>query len=178
MCARFIGVIPGFWCIVNCVFAPTQNGTLQRGCEIVPSTSSQSIASISPLPDIGPGPDPSTIDDEEAEIEENESLPVCRQSQQWHEAAYIVSIKEKHTLAQVAVDEILSTTSLFVADILSGFMDDIRDSTPANTMRILGRKVENINNTLFRGVSTAHLQKQYFKKHFGLLVSDYLFQIE
>lgn len=79
-------------------------------------------------------------------------------SRQWHEAAYILGIKEKHVLGQVAVDEILSTTSVFV-DVLTGIMDDIRGSIPTDAMHILEEKVKETNDALFKDISTAFLQK-------------------
>lgn len=141
---------------------------LQRGCEIMPTSTVDSTAGINSLltNDIDVQ-DPSVVDDEE----ESRPMPASRQ---WHEAAYIISIKEKHVLAQVAVDQVLSATSSFVAEVLSGLMDEIRDSASVNTMRILEKKVKDIKDNLFKGVSSGFLQKQYFEQHFGLVVSSQL----
>lgn len=92
-------------------------------------------------------------------------------SRQWHEAAYILSIKEKHILAQATVDEILATTKLFISDILSDLMKNIRGNTPVDTMCMIENEVQCINDSIFKGISTEFLQKEYFKRHFDLVVS-------
>lgn len=138
---------------------------LQRGCEIMPR---RFPADVDPQASMNHDPSTSDNDSGESEVEENISVTARRQ---WHEATYILNLKEKHILAQVAVDKIISTTSSFVADILSGLMDDIRDCTPVDTMHILEKKVKDINDDLFKGISTAYLQNLYFKQHFNLVVS-------
>lgn len=91
----------------------------------------------------------------------------------WYEAVYILSIKEKYILSQVAVDEVLSCTKTLVSDILYGIMDDVcSNDMPAETMQMLQSKVENINDTLFERMSSASLQRKYFKKYFNLVVSE------
>lgn len=90
---------------------------------------------------------------------------------QWHEAAYILGIKEKHILPQVAIDEILSTTSIFISEILSGLVHDICDSLPTDILQLLQKKIKDTSNSLFRDVLTGFKQNKYFKTHFGLVVS-------
>lgn len=174
---------------------------IQRGCQKIatqPAFDDEAMSS-------------NTIDFDQAppislDAEQSEASASTTTSRQWREAAYILSVKEKHTLAQVAVDEILSTTSSFVSDILSGlvdsicsdisvnitslldekikkfsdtifpfgFIDDTRKSISANIVNMLEEKAKHISDTLFEGISSEHLQKQYFRKQFGLVVSTFL----
>lgn len=101
-------------------------------------------------------------------VQESNSLPV---GQKWHEAVFILSIKEKHFLPQIAIDNILSTVSIFVSEILWKLFEDIHDSLTSNTMQLLESKIKLTSDDLFKGLTTAFLQKKYFKENFGLIVS-------
>ena len=138
---------------------------LQRGCEIMPTSATASTHTQA-------NSDREEYDDPGMSMDvDDDSSILANHDQQWHEAAYILSIKEKHILAQVAVDEILSITGVFVQDLLTGLVDDIQDKIPSDAVHILEDKVKETSDNLFRGISTAFLQKQYFRKHFSLVVS-------
>jgi hypothetical protein len=92
-------------------------------------------------------------------------------SRQWHDAAYILNIKEKYILSQAAIDQLLSATAAFVTNILSDLLNEVCDCVPIDILHKLEKKVRETNDTLFNGVSTAFLQRKYFKQHFGLVVS-------
>lgn len=94
---------------------------------------------------------------------------VCQKD--WHEALYILHIKEKYILSQSAVDHILLSTKTLVSDILNEILDDIQYTIPTNIMHLLQKKVAHINSTLFEHLSTAPMQKKYFKQYFDLVVS-------
>ena len=89
---------------------------------------------------------------------------------------YVLQIKEQFVLSQSAVDHILSSTKTLVSDILLEILDDIQYAVPTGTMQLLRNKVARINSTLFGRVSTAPMQKKYFKEHFDLVVSESLTQ--
>lgn len=92
-------------------------------------------------------------------------------SKEWYEAKYILHIKEKYALSQVAVDHVLTSTKLLVSDILSGITNDLRASIPPDVLETLENKFVKINQSLFKTVSSPALQKKYFKEHFNLVVS-------
>lgn len=94
-------------------------------------------------------------------------------NRQWHEAAYILSIKEKHILPQVAIDQILSTTSILFSELLSDLVRDVRGSMSTDSLQLLEKEVKVKSANLFEGISTAFKQHDYFKKHFGLVVSSF-----
>lgn len=123
---------------------------IERGCQKI------SCGTDSPIDDATA--DGATVDDASIDATEpnttgstiedmdNSSTSLTAVSQQWQQAAYILSIKEKHILSQVAVDHGLSTTSMFLSEILSGLMDDIRNSgAPGNILQTfkLGFAVHN-----------------------------------
>ncbi len=90
----------------------------------------------------------------------------------WHEAAYVLNIKEQYILSQVAVDQVISCTKTLVSDVLNTIMDDIQDSIPSTVQQLLEDKISIINNTIFKRLTSATLQKNYFKKYFNLVVSN------
>ena len=100
----------------------------------------------------------------------NTSSPAL--SRDWHEAAFILKIKEQYVLSQVAVDQVLSSTKILMSEVLSEMLDSVRDRVPTDTMQLLEEKVTGTNQSLFSGLSTAYLQQKYFKQHFKLIVSQ------
>lgn len=140
---------------------------LQRGCNTIPSTSVH--------PDtMDPGSPPAADNEIQSQLN---MMDISEQSDEltqedWHEAAYILNIKEKYIISQVAIDQILSCTKILVFDILSGIMDDIQGNLPSNAIQLLQNKVEHINSSLFQRLSSAALQRKYFRQYFNLVVSD------
>lgn len=95
-------------------------------------------------------------------------------SQEWLEAKYILNIKEKYILSQVAIDHVLASTKLLVSDILDGIIRDVCGSIPFDTVEVFKEKAGTVNRSLFENLSTAFLQRKYFKEHFNLVVSKHL----
>ena len=75
-------------------------------------------------------------------------------------------------MSQVAVDQVLASTRTLVSNVLSGILDDIRAEVPSAIMQLLENKFDRINTSLFQRLSSAALQKKYFKKYFNLVVSQ------
>ncbi len=140
---------------------------VQRGCKIMPCSTAGNVSSSSLQLE----------SDEDIGIDSSLDLNIVNSStstpvsEKWHEATFILSIKEKHILSQVAVDYVLSTTNIFVSEIFSRLLEDVCDDMPTNVMQILKNKVRHISDNLFKGLNTAFLQKKYFREHFGLIVS-------
>ena len=93
-------------------------------------------------------------------------------SREWHEASFILNIKEQCVVSQVAIDRMLTFTKDLVSDILSQTAKDIADIVPDTaTMKLVENQLDQVNKSLFTGLSSAYLQKAFFKKHFNLVVS-------
>lgn len=142
---------------------------IQRGCMVMPSGSNTSVDPSFPLTsDDNEGLEELDIMDVDSDQHEHSNAITQKD---WYEALYILSIKEKYILSQVAVDEVVSCTKTLVSDILHEIMDDVCGNLPAETMEMLQNKIENVNDTLFKRMSSASLQRKYFKKYFNLVVS-------
>ena len=140
---------------------------VQRGCESMPSSITQDPVTITEGYSGNDGQE-----DHESGMElEDANLGPRPVSRQWHDAAYILNIKEKYILSQAAIDQLLSATAAFVTNILSDLLNEVSDCVPIDILHKLEEKVRKTNDTLFNGVSTAFLQRKYFKQHFGLVVS-------
>lgn len=140
---------------------------IQRGCCVVSPTADMSVTNSPPGDDYG--------NRDEFDTEEQPQSPTASVvvQEDWHEAAYILNIKERYVLSQVAVDQVLACTRTLVSDVLSGVLDDVRADVPSDTVQLLENRVDFINDTLFKHLASAALQKKYFKQHFNLVVSDY-----
>lgn len=142
---------------------------MQRGCSAASSNDSTHLLTSS---------NPLTLEDELESTMETDVLVVdgtCSgnsDKEDWHEAAYVLRIKEKYLLTQVAVDEVLSCTRQLVSDILSGVMNKVQGTLPSNAMNVIENEVSQINSSLFKRVATASMQKKYFKELFDLVVGD------
>lgn len=116
-------------------------------------------------------------DDEDCDVDSNldlsnhdSSVSPSANSQKWHEAVFVLSIKETHALSQAAVDDVLSNTTIFVSETLSKLVENVRDEIPADVAQLLEMKVNETSNDLFKGLTTSFLQKKYFHDHFDLIV--------
>jgi hypothetical protein len=140
---------------------------MQRGCTAVSSNDSTDHTQDSS--------NLLALEDELDASEENE-VQVDEESDSgeadWHEAIYVLSIKEKYLLSQVAVDQVISCTKQLVSDVLGGVVDKVRGNLPLDAMNLIQKEVSRINSSLFKRVSTAAMQKKYFKDFFNLVVSD------
>ena len=140
---------------------------VQRGCNAIPIEDS--------VHQLAPTNYPLTYEDELDFSMEPELLTTAKDynvEDDWHEAVYILNIKEKYLLSQVAVDQVLSCTKQLVSDILAGVVNNIRGSDVSSSiMNVIENEIFHINSSLFKRVSTASLQKNYFKEYFNLVVS-------
>lgn len=111
---------------------------LQRGCSIVSSSTQESAPesiTSSPLPVMN------CMDEGESQ-KYNEQPEHCEAIEDdWHEAKYILSVKEKHVLSQVAVDEIIGCTKSLVSDILTEVVDAAQGRVPPNSLKLLQSKI-------------------------------------
>ena len=92
-------------------------------------------------------------------------------SREWHEAAFILQIKEQYVLSQAAVDHIVSSTKILMSEVLLGVLDGVKDSVPDETMCLLEEKITTTQQSLFADLSTSFRQMKYFEQHFKLVVS-------
>ena len=118
---------------------------VQRGCCVRPPSEDTST-SVDNNP-----PDNNTDNGEDFGIEEQpQNLMASAVVQEdWHEATYILNIKERYTLSQVAVDQVIACTKTLVFDVLNRLLDDVKAGVPNATIKLLEEKVDYINGTLF-----------------------------
>lgn len=95
---------------------------VSQGCKVPlteDTTEERQSSLLSPLPDV------STCDAEESD---DNDLSVGNQaiSQRWHEARFILSIKEQYVTSQAAVDQVLASTTTLVSSILETITDDLK----------------------------------------------------
>lgn len=132
---------------------------MQRSCTV------RSVASCIPAPSA-----PLSLPTSDCEEEpEHGVLIESSVSHEWHEASFILNIK--CVVSQVAIDRMLTFTKDLVSDILSQMAKDIADIVPDTAMKVIENRLDQINKSLFKRLSSAHLQKTFFKKHFNLVVS-------
>ena len=94
--------------------------------------------------------------------------------QHWYAAKFILSIKERHTLSQSAVDCVLSSTTSLMSSVYQGILSELKqgDDIPENVIQLLESKFESESvESLFAGLSTAYQQRKYFKEEFHKIVS-------
>lgn len=107
--------------------------------------------------------------DEDLPEVQPESSSIVNQS--WHEAAFILNIKEQYVVSQAVIDHMLSSTKILVSNLLSGIINDLGDIVPIETMELIKSRIRITDTSLFNGLTTACLQKSFFKQHFDLVVS-------
>lgn len=106
-------------------------------------------------------------DDRESDDDDHDSGEII--SQQWHEARFILSIKERHVLSQAAVDQILSSTTTLVSSLLDNITFGL-GSINQEVVTLVEERVDQAK-TMFLGLSTEYMQQKYFSKNFQLVVS-------
>ena len=89
---------------------------------------------------------------------------------QWHQVAYILSIKEKYGLSQVAVDHIVESTKGLVTEIMSRYLNRIARHVSTDTLNYLKDEATKNSNDLFKDLSTSYLQKKFFESNFDYIV--------
>ena len=139
---------------------------LQRGCSAIHSTTLDSPTYPEVDTDEIASENWDRMEQDTSVAEENVII-----QDDWYEAKYILNIKEKYILSQVAVDQIISSTKTLVSDILGGITDTIQGSVPLDVMELIQNEIDKVNTTLFQRLSSAALQKKYFQKYFNLIVS-------
>ena len=82
---------------------------------------------------------------------------------------FILSIKERHTLSQSAVNCVISSTTSLMSSVNHGILNELKlnHEVPDD---IVQHKFKGIDS-LFSGLSTAYQQKRYFKEEFHKIVS-------
>ena len=93
----------------------------------------------------------------------------------WHEAEFILKIKEQYSLSQVAVDQTVASTKMLMKDVFSSVLDSLKEHLTAETLSLLSERINTASTSLFSGLSSAYLQNKYFREHFKLVVSKYLY---
>jgi hypothetical protein len=92
--------------------------------------------------------------------------------QHWYAAKFILSIKERHTLSQCAVDCVISSATSLMASVNHKIINELRMSCEVSdsVMQQIENKFEGMKD-IFSGLSTAHQQRKYFRKEFHKIVS-------
>ena len=80
----------------------------------------------------------------------------------WHEAEFILKIKEQYSLTQVAVDQTVASTKMLMKDVFSSVLDSLKKHLTAETMSLLSERMNTASTSLFSGLSSAYLQNKYF----------------
>ena len=95
-------------------------------------------------------------------------------TQQWHEAKFILSIKVKHVLSQVAVDQVLSSTTTLLCIMLDHVTADLKAKRPEELLQLVEHRACEAKSSLFSGIHTSYLQHKFFAENFHLVVSTNL----
>lgn len=147
---------------------------IKRGCGLPSSTNNATPIMLSnsveePTPDDSCDP-LSFRDDEQQDMPSSDQQ--VQASTQWHEAAFVLSIKEQYVMSQVAVDHVLSASKSLVCSLLENISENVSSLVPADITKVVKDQIMSVGDSLFHGVSTAHLQKEFFKNTFHLVVSE------
>ena len=89
-------------------------------------------------------------------------------TQQWHEARFILSIKEQHVISQAAVDQVLTSTTTLMSTLLDKITADLESEDPEKALQ----RVCEAKDSLFSGLTTAYNQQKYFAQYFHLVVRN------
>ena len=108
---------------------------VQRGCRTMPGSE---VSHASSMDEIACDNE-DTMEVSDFESSQSTSSYPALLSRDWHEAAFILKIKEQYVLSQVAVDEVLSSTKVLMSEILSDVLDSVRGRVPNDTMQFAAR---------------------------------------
>lgn len=89
----------------------------------------------------------------------------------WHEAEFILKMKEQYSLSQVAVDQVVASTKVLMKDVLSSVLDSLKEHVAAETHSLISERMNTASTSLFSGLCSAYLQNKYFRECFKLAVS-------
>ena len=141
---------------------------IHRGCK--------SIAASEGMPPQPPAFLADTSSDSDSDFppsfsSELEAMSTDPASQQWHEAAYILNIKEPYFLSQAAVDQVVSSTKDLFTALLRKVLGWLKERLAPNSYSLVMNEMGEISNSLFNGLCSEFLQKKFFREHFHLIVS-------
>ena len=89
-------------------------------------------------------------------------------------ALYLLKMKEKKFLSQVAINEIVEETSSIVARTLNMYSAGIRDKLAHAGVDVSTIDLNSVFSDIpepFDGLKSRHYQEKYFKETMGLIVS-------
>ena len=118
--------------------------------------------------------EPTTSDEFSASNSIEDGLLDCNSlatpSQDWHEAAYILYIKENHVITQNAINTILPHTNQLFSSLLDSVSRQLRANLSEEAMKFVEQAHSNVL-PLFSSLSTPHLQRKFFRENFTFVVS-------
>ena len=91
-------------------------------------------------------------------------------SQEWHEAAYILYIKENHVITQAAIDTILPHTNQLFSSLLERVSSELKTKLSDEAMEFVEQAHSHVL-PMFSNLSTCYLQRKFFRERFSLVVS-------
>lgn len=141
---------------------------LSRGCGLNTSCTDQLI-NLPPPVDSNSDVDPMTDINSGSPLE-RETNEVQAVSQKWHEAAFILTIKEKYAVSQTAIDHTLFSVNELISSVLKVVLGQLKGKLSVESMEIITQVLKDAF-PLFSGLSTAYLQQKFFKETFNVIVS-------
>ena len=90
-------------------------------------TNTEQGSPLQPSPQL---PEGDTFDDSVTEQFDDPGVENPTICQQWHEARFILSIKEQHVISQAAVDHIMSSTTTLVSTLLDNITANVYSTDP------------------------------------------------
>ena len=91
-------------------------------------------------------------------------------SLKWHEAAFILTIKEKYAVSQVAIDHTLCAVNELVSAVIKIVSAKLKRELPTQSMDLVTQVISD-TFPLFSDLSTAYLQMKFFRDTFNVVVS-------
>ena len=116
-------------------------------------------------------PEGDTFDDSVTEQFDDPGVENPTICQQWHEARFILSIKEQHVISQAAVDHIMSSTTTLVSTLLDNITANVYSTDPQELLKIIDQRICDAK-AMFSGLSTSYQQQKYFVENFHLVVRN------
>lgn len=140
---------------------------ISRGCRLIEDTTKDECSLVLPtLPEMD-------IELEESELGDEDHTISHTLTSQWHQARFILSIKEKHNISQAAVDQVLTSTRTLLSTILDNITADLKTKRPEDVLGILEHRVCEASE-LFSELSTSYQQQKFFTENFRLVVRHFL----